>query len=113
MNKPPAQTILRWLRDNGIKLGALTSHDKRALLAATQIAECWICGDNTNRPMAEVAFRNTVLQMQEKTRFMAFHAIAHVGDWCHRSQLWHAAELPEGDVLGRPECSYGPRKEAA
>jgi hypothetical protein len=110
VNKPPAQTILRWLRDNGLKLGALTSHDTRALLAAAQIAELWISADYGNRPKCASAFRSVVEQMQESTRILAFHAIAHVGDWCHRWQLWKEAELP---AVNGPECKFGPRRAEA
>lgn len=111
-NQTKSQTILKWLRENGIKLGALTSTDTRALYAATHIADCWICGDSHGRPLAEVAFRNTVLQMQKHTQFMAFHAIAHVADWCHRWELWNAAELPADVLQNVPECLYGPRKRS-
>jgi hypothetical protein len=110
-NQTYSQTILKWLRQNGIKLGALTSTDTRALYAAVHIADCWICGDLHGKPLAAAAFRNTVLQMQKHTQFMAFHAIAHVGEWCHRWELWHEAELPKEVLEHVPECSYGPRKQ--
>jgi hypothetical protein len=105
--KPAAATILTWLRNNDMSLGALTSHDTAALLAATQIAELWIRGDYGNRKSSAVAFSNVVMQMQEGTRFLAFHAIAHVGDWCHRWELWQQAGLSK--PIG-PECKYGPRR---
>lgn len=115
MKKPPAQTILRWLKENGIRLGALTSHDTAALLAAVQVADLWIRGDYGNRKFSEKAFHGVVMQMQDSTKFLAFHAIAHVGDWCHRWELWRAAELPETVLAHVPECAFGPRavKEVA
>jgi hypothetical protein len=106
-NQTASQTILKWLRENKIPLGALTSHDTAALLAAVQIANLWIRGDTTrNRIDSAKAFGLIVCQMQETTRFMAFHSIAHVGDWCHRPQLWHQAELPP--LYRVPECYFGP-----
>ena len=112
-NKPKAQTILKWLKDNGIPLGALTSHDASALLAAVQVAELWIRGDYGNRKFSEVAFRSVVEQMQESTQYMAFHAIAHVGDWCHRWELWRNAELSQEVLKHVPECKFGPVRRVA
>lgn len=110
MNKPKAQTVLKWLRENGIPLGALTSHDTAALLAATQIADLWVRGDYGNRILSAAAFRSVVMQMQDSTRFMAFHAIAHCGDWCHRWELWRASGLSPGNIEYMPECKCGPEK---
>ena len=107
-HKPAAQTIFPWLRENGMRLGALTDHDAKALLAAVQVAELWLRGDHANRELSAVAFRNVVMQMQDSTRYLAFHAIAHVGDWCHRWELWRAAGLAA--PVGCPECKYGPRR---
>lgn len=109
MIKPPAQTVIKWLRENGIPLGALTSHDTAALLAATQIAELWVRGDYGHRINSAAAFQLVVQQMQPKTQFMAFHAIAHVADWCHRWELWKQAELPKDVLEHVPECKFGPR----
>jgi hypothetical protein len=120
--KPPAATIFTWLRNNKIPLRALTSHDAAALQAAVQIADLWLRGDHENRDLSAVAFHNAVMQMQPKTRYMAFHAIAHPGDWCHRWELWSHARLPiagtpeegrpENTVPYCPECAYGPRRAA-
>lgn len=93
-----------------MKLGALTHHDTTALLAATQVAALWIHGGDEQAIAS--AFRSIVLEMQPHTRYLAFHAIAHVGEWDNRAQLWHLAQLPQEDVLGRPECKYGPRVQA-
>jgi hypothetical protein len=71
------------------------------------VAELWIRGDYENRPRSAVAFREVVLQMQPELRYTAFHAIAHVGDWCHRAELWTEASLP--DLHGIPACKFGPR----
>jgi hypothetical protein len=111
MKKAAAQTILPWLKHNGIPLGALTHHDVAALFAAVQIAELWIRGDYDYRNLSRVAFYSVVMQMQESTRHMAFHAIAHVGDWCHRPELWYEAGL---SILasGYPECTFAPRRAA-
>lgn len=111
MKKPAAQTVLKWLRENGIPLGALTSHDTAALFAAVQIAELWARGDADNQHGAAAAFQLVVCQMQTHTRYMAFHAVAHVADWCHRGELWAQANLSFDWVIGRPECAFGPGKQ--
>lgn len=108
--QPPAATILKWLRENGIPLGALTSHDASALLTAVQLAELWVRGDHGSQKLSEVAFKNVVIQMQDTTQFMAFHAIAHVGDWCHRWELWRKAGLSSEVLEHVPECKFGPKK---
>ena len=113
MRKPPAATIFTWLKNNDIRLGGLTDHDAAALQAAAQVAELWIRGDYENRPRSAVAFANCVSQMQPKVRYMAFHAIAHVGDWSHRWELWREAGLPEYVLQHVPECTFAPRREAA
>ena len=58
-----------------------------------------------------MAFRSCVIQMQDSTKFMAFHAIAHCGDWCHRWELWRDADLPGQVLAGAPECKFGPGKQ--
>lgn len=105
MTKPPAQTIFTWLRLNKIPLGGLTSQDAAALQAATHIAALWLQGDDKNREASAKAFQLVVEQMQRKVQITAFHAIAHVGDWSHRQELWFQAGLglPQG-----PECYFGP-----
>ena len=111
MRKPPAQTIFRWLRDNEMRLGGLTDHDASALLAAVQVAELWIRGDAENREKSAAAFGEVVGQMQPQMRYLAFHAIAHVGDWCHRWELWMAAGLLAQDLQNVPECAFGPKRK--
>lgn len=106
--KPAAATVLSWLKGNGIGLGALTSHDTACLLAAVQIAAVWIRGDSDSKDSASAAFKNIVEQMQPRTRFMAFHAIAHVGEWSHRWALWMDAGLLAHDLQNVPECKFGP-----
>lgn len=106
-----SQRLFKWLRDNEIKLGALTDHDARALRAAAEIAEAWLSGDYRNRKLSELAFNNMVLQMQPTTRFMAFHSIAMAGDWCHRWELWRNAGLPPLPA-NTPECLFGPKKRS-
>lgn len=101
--KPAAQTITKWLRQNGQALGGLTGCDARALRAAVQIVELFAY-DGT-RDIA-LAFGACVRRMQPETRHLAFHAIAHVMDWDDRAKMWAAAELePLGQI---PACTYGP-----
>jgi hypothetical protein len=85
------------------------SQDVAALEAAVQIANLWIRGDFDSRTLSARAFGDVVMQIQETTRYMAFHSIAHVGDWCHRRELWRDAGLPA--PLGCPECKFGPRRQ--
>ena len=109
-NETPSQRILKWLRQNKIPLGALTSHDAAALHAATEIANLWVRGDTNNKPKAAQAFRLVVEQMQPTTSFMAFHAIAMVGDWPHRYELWILSGLPQDLLQHAPECAFGPKR---
>ena len=111
--KPPAATIFTWLKNNKIPLGAVTSTDSRALQAAVQVADLWLSCDD--RKDVAQAFQKVVLQMQPETRYMAYHSIAHVGDWGHRGELWVMAgltwdDLKNPDGSGKPECAFGPRR---
>lgn len=83
-----------WLKANlGPRcLAPLTGTDARALIAAVQIVELWSEGRSAS---AAQSFRLVVLEMQQHTRGLAYHAIAHVMDWSHRQELWIAAGLPE------------------
>lgn len=103
--QPPAATLSRWLRDNlGPCLGGLTGQDWPALRAAVQIVELWVSSDHEGRRGAAQAFRCVVLCMQPNLRWLAYHAIAHVGSWSHRDDLWNAAGLP---VLQHvPRCKF-------
>ncbi len=91
--KAPCQLVYQWLRDNFGKrvLGGLTSTDSRALEASVQIMELYACGRS---PTVTVAFGAVVLEMQEKERWTAYHAIAMVLDWSDREEVWRAAGLP-------------------
>lgn len=102
--KPPAATVGNWLRENGHALGGLTGQDWPALKAAVQVAQLWISSDFDGQQQAAIAFNACVRAMQPHLRYLAYHAIAHVGDWGHRSQLWSAAQLPPLDNPGR--CKY-------
>lgn len=102
--KPAAQTVVRWLRENGMPLGGLTGCDARALRAAVQIVELMAYSGRT-LPLVS-AFAACVGEMQPGTRFLAFHAIAHVLDWGDRASIWAAAGLP---ALGEiPVCKFSP-----
>lgn len=104
--KPPAATIGKWLRDNGHPLGGLTGQDWPALKAAVQIVELWCSADSEGRLQAAIAFNACVRAMQPNLRHLAYHAIAHVGDWSHRDELWRIAQLPE--IHDIPLCTYEP-----
>ena len=103
MNKPPSVTVLKWLRDNGHNLGALTSQDTRALLASVQLVPLWYQG----KTEIAAAWGTIVREMQPQCRQYSFHAVAHVYDWGHRAQLWREAGFDEPP---RPlhVCKIGP-----
>ncbi len=104
--KPPSQTIARWLRDQGFGLGGLTGQDWPALKSAVHIVELWCSADSDGRRHAAAAFRAVVLAMQPALRVLAYHSIAHVGDWSHRGELWRAAQL---EPIADPGlCAYEP-----
>lgn len=109
--KTYSATIGPWLKANlGPRcLGGLTGQDWPALKAAVQIIEVWFSSGYEGRKCAAAAFGNIVQVMQPELRYLAFHAIAHVGDWGHRAELWAAAQLGAADLAGKPECKYGPR----
>lgn len=104
--KPLSVTIRPWLKNNlGPRcLGVLTGHDSRALDAAVHLADLWLGSDLDNRKHAAVAFGLAVASMQEAAQELAFHAIAHAGDWSHRRELWQAAGLPE--LTARRVCRF-------
>ncbi len=103
--KVHAITLLPWLRANLGKrcLAPLAGSDMPALLAAVQIIHLYA---ETQDHKLAYAFRLAVDKMQESTREMAYHAIAHVMEWEDRSRLWEMAELPP---IPHPMlCQYEP-----
>lgn len=103
--KPVCQDVLSWLRANlgAAALGALTGTDHRALAAAVHIVTLYTySGDDR----ALQALGPVVRVMQERTRYLAYHAIAHVMDWDDRARVWQLAQLP-APVLLRG-CQYEP-----
>lgn len=111
-SKPASATIGKWLRDNGHSLGGLTGQDWPALKAAVEAANLWIACDDECKGSAAQAFCGAVCCMQPGLRYLAYHAVAHVGDWSHRPQLWSMAGL-EPFASGVPACKYGPRLQEA
>jgi hypothetical protein len=106
-NKPASATIAKWLRVNGHALGGLTGQDWPALKACAELANLWISSDDEGRHHAAAAFGHAVRAMQPNLWHLAFNAIAHVGDWGHRPQLWHAAGLQPLDYV--PRSKFGPQ----
>ncbi len=100
--------ILKWLRENEIPLGALTSHDTTCLLASVEIAGVWTRGDLTNRRDAARAFKLIVQQMQVTTQFMSYHGTAMVADWSHRQELWMESGLSKDVLVNKPDCKFAP-----
>lgn len=91
--KPVCQALSAWLNANFGKgwSAALTGTDARALPAAVHIVELMsIAG--TSASLAK-AFGFVVETMQPSTRYLAYHAIAHVLDWSDRDRIWDAADL--------------------
>lgn len=107
MNKPASQTLLPWLRLNLPKgsLAALTSADAAALQAAVQLVALYAV--TCNRQLMQ-GFHVVVMEMQPSTRYMAYHAIAHVLDWSDRERLWSLAGLPSLPARF-PRCDGAPR----
>lgn len=96
-----SKEIFKWLRANCGKncTAPLTSHDVNALCAAVALTPLvsW-----AGAPAALfAAFGAIVREMQPHTRWLAYHAIAMELDWDHRSMIWTAAGLPEGDKPAR------------
>ncbi len=91
--KVPAVTIIPWLRENLGReaLAPLTSQDTTALRAAVSIIDL-IAYQNHPRDLQQ-SFLACVLRMQEHTRHLAYHAIAHVLDWQERQRIWSACGL--------------------
>lgn len=99
--------IFKWLAANcGKRVTApLTSHDADALVASVALTP--LISYAGAKPELFAAYRAIVLEMQPQCRWMAYHAIAMELDWSHRSMIWTAAGLPEGDKPSR-EASFGP-----
>jgi hypothetical protein len=104
--QPPAATIGRWLRENGHALGGLTGQDWPALRTAASIVDLWCSADSEGRVQAAIAFNAVVHAMPPELRYLAYHAIAHVGDWSHRDELWDKAQLSPLEHI--PPCKYEP-----
>lgn len=99
----------RWLKSNLGKrcLAPLTGSDAAALYAAYAIAEAMCNADSTQTPDLHHAFRHVVLTMQEKCRYLAFHAIAAARDWSDRAPTWMRAGL-EFVIGSEQQCAYAP-----
>lgn len=103
--KPVCQTLLPWLKANLGKhcLAPMTSVDGCALRAAVQIIELYAY---ESRPQILNAFGTVVLSMQESTRELAYHAIAHVMDWPDRGRVWSLAGLA---AIRVQSCAFEPQ----
>lgn len=108
MSKPVAQTIRLWLCENlgRRSLGAMTTADWAALMAAVQIVELWQYADEDPARELPNAFGAVVRCMQPSTAEFAFHAIAHVADWHTREEFWNLAGLPA--IARRMVCAFEP-----
>lgn len=105
MNKPVSQTILPWLKANLGKRwqAALTSTDLSALMAAAHCAELWV---RTGTREVAAAFGQVASVMQPGLRYLAYHTVAHIGEWRDRAFLWEAAGLTALENPG--VCAYEP-----
>src|SRR5919108_2788409 len=103
--QPSAATVLDWLHSNlgSHAIAPLTGSDTKALRAAVQIMEQY---GYDRHPSLIHAFSCVVNRMQQKTQWLAFHAIAHPLDWSDRQKVWDAAELDP--VFNVPKCSFEP-----
>lgn len=99
------KTVRRWLKDNLGKYccAPLTTQDALALDAAIHIIHLWTWTSGAELPQA---YANVVRMMQPHTRELAYHAVAHIGDWHDRDRLWNLSGL---EPLGRVSvCAYEP-----
>ncbi len=84
-------------------LAPLTGTDTRALLAAVQVVELYsYCRGNQD---VALAFGAVVRQMQDSTKELAYHSVAHVMEWSDRAELWALAEL---DPISVQRCAFEP-----
>ncbi|MDE2104497.1 MAG: hypothetical protein KGL39_45095 [Patescibacteria group bacterium] len=67
-------------------LAPLSSHDWNALLASVALTP--LISHESAPPRLFTAYANIVMEMQEHTRWLAFHAIAMELDWGHRFMIW-------------------------
>lgn len=107
-NKPKCETLLPWLRSNlGSKsLAPMTGQDARALATAVMAVELYAYCDGAHQMHALAAFAQAVECMQESTRELAYHAIAHVLEWSDRRRIWFDAELEPISI--RRTCAFEP-----
>lgn len=114
MKTQPAATLLKWLKDNGHKLGALTSGDVDALLASVQLVTVWARGAGEHDEQIAKTWGVLVSMMQPQCRQWAFHGVAHVLDWNDRYVMWAEAF---GDEAPLPSpcyrCTYEPQPRPA
>jgi hypothetical protein len=101
--KPTCAAARAWLKANlGARaLAPLTGTDMRALDAAAHVVELWAV---TGEDRVLDAFRRVVLEMQPKTRYLAYHAVAHTCEWGTRGVVWALAGLSFDDLIGAPRC---------
>lgn len=104
---PHAKTLRPWLRENLGKtcLAPLTTTDYLALDAAVHIAALWVQTGDREVPNA---FGAVVRTMQPTVRYLAYHSIAHAGDWPLRMRLWSLSGLPSLPPF--PRCKNEPRE---
>ncbi len=100
--KGPVPECLRWLKENGHELGALTGQDRTALLAIAHCWELYAKGDEGGARAAGMAARVLVGAMQPHTRPLAKELIAFALDWGDRDRVW--TEL----VAGRATMGNAP-----
>lgn len=78
----------RWLRANGVELGALTGQDARALEAIAACWELYAGGDEEGCAVALLAVRDLLLAMQPQCRELTKKLIARSLDWSDVDRLW-------------------------
>jgi len=101
---PVAQSVVKWLKANGMPLGGLTGCDLRALRAAVQVVDLMSYSGLT--PDLLAAFAACVREMQPSQQFLALNSVAHVLDWDDRERVWLGAGLP--DLGAVPVCACSP-----
>lgn len=104
--KQACVTIRPWLKANlgPSALAPLTGQDSRALSVAVQALSLYSSCDYRAEVRALSAFHSAVMCMQESTRVLAYHSIAHLLNWSDRPIIWERAGLARLENVGR--CKF-------
>ena len=91
-----ANKLWPWLKANlgPHCLGCLTGQSQRALVASVYLVDAYSNADCQAGPLILRAWALTIITMGPREQELAYHAVAMVRDWGHRSEMWTQAKLP-------------------